>query len=142
MAEAESQTCDEQRLAETGVARWNLPDQSASSKRQTNRHRNERLTVLSTASNKQRHSCPRHWCFEKFISRQLGLSMPMLPKLRHLLTKHRQHQRTLLSPSASSISARCTHLHSLPDSNHPAAAIPTELQPVPATRLTLLLSGG
>ena len=35
MAEAESHTCGEQRLAETGVARWNLPDQSARSKQRT-----------------------------------------------------------------------------------------------------------
>ena len=28
------------------------------------RHRNERLTVLLAASNKQRHSCPGHRCFE------------------------------------------------------------------------------
>ena len=32
-AEATNQTCGEQRLVETGVARWNLPEQSASSKR-------------------------------------------------------------------------------------------------------------
>ena len=35
MAEAECHTCGEQRLAETGVARWNLPDQSARSKQRT-----------------------------------------------------------------------------------------------------------
>ena len=35
VAEAKSQTCGEQRLAETGVAQGNLPDQSASSKRKT-----------------------------------------------------------------------------------------------------------
>ena len=28
------------------------------------RHRNERLTSFSAASNKRRHSCPRHRCFE------------------------------------------------------------------------------
>ena len=28
------------------------------------RHRNERLTVLLAASNKRRHSCPGHRCFE------------------------------------------------------------------------------
>ena len=28
------------------------------------RHRNDRLTVLLAASNKRRHSCPGHWCFE------------------------------------------------------------------------------
>ena len=33
MAEAENQTCGEQRLAEMGVVRWNLPNQSARSKR-------------------------------------------------------------------------------------------------------------
>ena len=33
----------------------------------------------------------------------------------------------LPSSGASSISARRTHLHSLPDSNHPAAATPTEI---------------
>ena len=32
-------------------------------------------------------------------------------------------------------------MHSLPDSNHPAAAIPMEWQPAPATRVTLLLPG-
>ena len=41
------------------------------------------------------------------------------------------------SSGASSISARRTHLHSLSDSNHPAAATPTEWQPAPATRVTL-----
>ena len=35
VAEAESHSCGEQRLAKMGVARWNLPDQSASSKRRT-----------------------------------------------------------------------------------------------------------
>ena len=35
MAEAESHTCGEQRLAETGVARWKLADQSGRSKRRT-----------------------------------------------------------------------------------------------------------
>ena len=54
------------------------------------RHRNKRLTVISTASNKRRHSFPRHRCFEKFISHQLGLSPPTLPKHRHLLTRHRR----------------------------------------------------
>ena len=45
------------------------------------------------------------------------------------------------SSGASSISARRTHLHSLPDSNHPAAATPTEWQVAPATRVTPLLPG-
>ena len=44
----------------------------------------------------------------------------------------------LPSSGASSISARRAHLHSLPDSNHPAAATPTEWQPAPATRVLLL----
>ena len=35
MAEAKSHTCGEQRLAKTGVPRWNLPDQSARSKQRT-----------------------------------------------------------------------------------------------------------
>ena len=47
----------------------------------------------------------------------------------------------LQSSGASSITARRAHLHSLPDSNHPAAATPTEWQPAPATRVTLLLPG-
>ena len=38
------------------------------------RHRNERLTILLAASNKRHHSCPRHRCFKKFLSHQLGLS--------------------------------------------------------------------
>ena len=58
------------------------------------RHRNERLSVISTASNKRHHSCPRHRCFENFISHQLGLTIPTLPKLLHLLTKR---QRTPLA---------------------------------------------
>ena len=37
---------------------------------------------------------PRTPVFREFISQQLGLSRPTLPKLRHLLTKHRQCQRT------------------------------------------------
>ena len=61
------------------------------------RHRNEQLTIISTASYKRCHSCPRHWCFEKLISHQLGLSMPALPKLHPLLMKHRQCQRTPLA---------------------------------------------
>ena len=55
-----------------GIYPTNTPAQN--DKFQT--YRNERLTVISTASNKRRHSCPRHWCFEKLISHQLGLSMP------------------------------------------------------------------
>ena len=35
VAEGKSQTCGEQRLAETGVAQWNLPDQSTSSEQRT-----------------------------------------------------------------------------------------------------------
>ena len=70
------------------------------------------------------------------------MSKPTLPKIRYLLTKHRQRQRPHLpSSGASSISARCTYLHSCLDSNHPAAAIPAEWQPAPATRVTLLLPG-
>ena len=110
------------------------------------RQRNERLTVFSAASNKRRHSCPRHRCFDNIMSHQSGLSRPAQPMLRHLLTKHRPRQRTPLqchlpSSGASSISARRTHLYSLPNSNHPAAATPTEWQPAPATRVTLLLPG-
>ena len=61
------------------------------------RHKNERLAVLLSASNKRRHSWPGHMCFEKFIYHQIGLSRSTLPELRHLLTKHRKCQRTPLA---------------------------------------------
>ena len=47
----------------------------------------------------------------------------------------------LPSSSASSVPTSRTHLHSLPDSNHPAAATPTEYQPATGTWLNLLLPG-
>ena len=47
--------------------------------------------------NKLRQFCPRHQCFEKFVSHQLGVSRLALPKLCHLLTKHRQRQQTPLA---------------------------------------------
>ena len=65
MAEARDGTCGEQRLAEMGVAQWNLPGQSASSKRQIPD------TGMNDLQYKRRQSCPGHRCFEKFISRFL-----------------------------------------------------------------------
>ena len=107
------------------------------------RHRNERLTVLLAASNKRRHSCPGHQCFEKFISHQLGLRKPTLPKLRHLLTKLRQRQRTPLAIIRCFLDFISPHTSAFtPGSHHPAAATPTEWQHSPATRVTLLLPGG
>ena len=50
------------------------------------RHRKEQFAILLAASNKRRHSCPGHQCFEKFISHQLGLSRPTLPQLPLLLS--------------------------------------------------------
>ena len=106
------------------------------------RHRNERPTVLLAASNKRRHSCPGHQCFEKFISHQLGLRRPTLPTLRHLLTKLRQHQRTPLAIMGF-LDFSSPHTPAFtPGSHHPAAATPAEWQPTPATRVTLLLLGG
>ena len=106
------------------------------------RCRNDRLGVLLAASNKRRHFCPEHQCFEKFISYQLGLRRQMLPKFRHLLTKLRQSQRTppsiirffldFSSPDTPAF---------IPGSHHPAAMTPTEWQAAPATRVTLLLPG-
>ena len=40
---------------------------------------------------------PRTPVFREFISHQPGLRRPTLPKLRHLLMKHRQRQRTSLA---------------------------------------------
>ena len=107
------------------------------------RHRNERLTVLFAAANKRRHSCPGHRCFKKFISHQLGLRRPALPKLRHLLTKLRQRQRTSLAIIRCFLDFSSPHTPAFtPGFHHPAAATCTEWQPEPATRVTLLLPGG
>ena len=106
-------------------------------------HRNERLTVVLGASNKRRHSCPGHRCFEKFISYQLGLRRPTLPKLCHLLTKLRQRQRTSLAIIRCFLDFSSPHTPAFtPSFHHPAAATPTEWQSAPATRVTLLLPGG
>ena len=67
--EAKSLTCSEQRLAETGVARWNLPDQSASSKRRTQDTR--MLTYLPLSNDSQvngDHFCPVQRFFKEFTS--------------------------------------------------------------------------
>ena len=107
------------------------------------RHRNGRLTVLLPASNKRRHSCPGHWCFEKFISHQLGLRRPKLPKLRHLLTKLRQRQQTPLAIIRCFLDFSSPHTPAFtPGSHHPAAPTPAEWQTAPAIRVTLLLPGG
>ena len=80
--------------------------------------------------------------FREFISYQSGLSRPALPKLRHLLTKHRQCQQTPLAIIRCFLNFSSPHTPAFtPDSNHPAAATPTEWQPAPATRVTLLLPG-
>ena len=121
---------------ETGVAQWSLPDQSASSKRHI-RHRNERLTVLLATSNKRRHSCPGHRCFEKVFSYQLGLRRPTLPKLRHLLTQLRQRQQTSLAIIKCFLDFSSHTPAYTPGFHHPAAATPMEWQPAPATRVTL-----
>ena len=86
-------------------------------------HRNERLTVLLAASNKRRHSSPGHQCFEKFISHQLGLRRPTLPKLRHLLTKLMQRQRTPLAIIRCFLDFGWPHTPGFTlGSHHPAAA--------------------
>ena len=86
-------------------------------------------------------SCPRHWCFEKSISHQLGLNMPMMPKPRHLKTKHRQHQRTTLAIISCflNFSLQNTPAFTL---NSTAAATFTKWQLTPATWVTLVLPGG
>ena len=104
--------------------------------------RNERLTVFSAASNKRCHSCPRHRCVENssLISRAWADQRYLSSVIywRNLGNASGPH---LPSSGASSISARHIHLHSLPDSNPPAAATPTEWQLVAATRVTLFLPG-
>ena len=79
------------------------------------RHRNERLTVLLATSNKRRHSCPGHRCFEKFTSYQLAMRRRTLPKLCYLLTKLRQRRRTSLAIIRCFLdfTSPHTHLHSL-----------------------------
>ena len=107
------------------------------------RHRNERLTVLLAASNKRRHSCPGHRCFEKFVSHQLGLRRPTLPKLRRILTKLTRYQRTTLAIIGCFFDFSSPHTPAFTlGSHHPAAATPTKRQPASATRVTLLLPGG
>ena len=106
------------------------------------RHRNERLSVLLAASNKRRHSCPGHRCFEKFISHQLGLRRPTLPKLCHLLTKLKQSQPTPLAIIRYFLDFSSPHTPAFtPGIHHPAAATPPEWQLAPATRVTPLLAG-
>ena len=106
------------------------------------RHRNKRLTVLLAASNKRRHSCLVHRCFQNssLISQaRVGQRFPSSVFYRRNIDNASGPH---LPPSrASSISARCTHLHSPPDSNDPAAATPTEWQRAPATRVLGCVAG-
>ena len=88
------------------------------------------------------HSCPVQRCFEDFTSHQLDLRRPTvhanlaLKSERSACVTPGTYRQVLITSNPASQHACFT---SSPYSS--AAATPTEWQPVPATRVTLLLPG-
>ena len=74
------------------------------------RHRNERLTVFSAASNKRRRSCPGHLCFENsFLISWAWAGQRYLSSVIYWRNIGNASGHHLPSSGASSISARRTH---------------------------------
>ena len=105
----------------------------------------EMLTYLLLSNGTQAnrdHSCPVQRCFKEFTSHQLDLSRPTvhanfarIANGAHVWGRGTYPQVLITSNPASQ------HTCFTPCSYSSAAATPTEWQPAPATRVTLLLPG-
>ena len=120
---------------ETGIARWSLPDQSASSKRRTP-YTGMNDLPSSQQSPTSEDTPARDTGVSRIHLSSVGLEQTSATyALRHLLTKHRQRQRTPLAIIRCFLDFSSPHTPAFtPGFHHPAAATPTEWQPVPSTR--------